>query len=47
MNYHKKASYAKSLIRIIGYLLLIPYPIFAVGALLVSEILGVAEESDS
>jgi hypothetical protein len=44
MNYHKKISFLKSTIRIIGYLL-IPFSLlFAVITLVVSELLGYLEE---
>ena len=44
MNYHKKISFIKSTIRIIGYLF-IPFNILlATVILIVSEILGILEE---
>jgi len=44
MNLHKKISYLKSTIRIIGYLALIINIYLAVVILVASEILGYVEE---
>jgi hypothetical protein len=41
---HQQVSFAKSALRIIGYLLLLPEPFVAVTILVCSEVLGVAEE---
>ena len=48
MNYHKKISYIKSVLRIFGYSLffLLSFKAFAFGLLylITAEILGIAEE---
>ncbi len=41
---HYWISIKKSVRRLVGYVLLIPYPIMAVAILVVSELLGIAEE---
>ena len=41
---HYWISIKKSIWRLAGYILLIPYPLFAVAVLIASELLGIAEE---
>jgi len=41
---HQKISFAKSSLRIVGYIALIPDPVIGVILLIASEILGIMEE---
>jgi len=45
MSYHKKISLIKSTLRLIGYLLLLVQPTWAIGVLVLSEVLGILEEA--
>jgi len=44
MSIHKRISYLKSFVRIIGYLMLVIHFNFGVATLIVSEVFGLMEE---